>query len=165
VNRPVTDFARLLAALHDAGVRFIVVGGAAATAHGSARLTLDLDIVYARSSDNLGRLVQALTPLHPYLRGAPPGLPFVLDVPTLRRGLNFTLVTDSGWLDLLGEIAGGGGYEQLIPHTIEIPLFGRVTRILNLEHLIHVKRAAGRPRDHDALAELEVILEERGRAG
>jgi hypothetical protein len=48
-----------------------------------------------------------------------------------------------------------------MPHTIEIPLFERATRILGLERLIHVKRAAGRPRDHDALAELEVLLEER----
>lgn len=163
MTQPVTEFARLFAVLHEAGVRFIVVGGAAAIAHGSPRLTLDLDIVYERSADNIQRLVAALTPLHPYLCGAPPGLPFVLDAPTVNRGLNFTLVTDIGWIDLLGEITGGGSYAQLMPYTIEIPLYGRPTRILGLERLIHVKRAAGRPRDHDALAELEVLLEERDR--
>jgi hypothetical protein len=107
----VTDFPRLLAALHDAGVRFIVVGGAAATAHGSARLSLDLDIVYERSPENIDRLAAALAPLDPYLRGAPSGLPFHLDADTIRRGLNFTRTTSAGWLDLLGEITGGGGYE------------------------------------------------------
>lgn len=69
------DFPALLRTLHDAGVRFLIVGGAAATAHGSARLTQDLDVVYDRSLDNLERLVRALGPHAPYLRGAPPGLP------------------------------------------------------------------------------------------
>jgi len=75
----VTDFRSLLEALTSFGVEFIVVGGAAAIAHGSARLTLDLDIVYCREPDNLARLVRALAPYHPYLRGAPSGLPFVWD--------------------------------------------------------------------------------------
>jgi hypothetical protein len=71
----VTDFPGLLQALAGEGVEFILVGGAAATAHGSARLTLDVDIVYRRSADNLERVVRALAPHVPYLRGAPPGLP------------------------------------------------------------------------------------------
>src|SRR5512147_2276894 len=80
---PGTDFEGLVQVLHEAAVEFIVVGGAAATALGSARLTADLDVVYARSTANLGRLVRALAPLSPYLRGAPPGLPFSWDEKTL----------------------------------------------------------------------------------
>lgn len=159
-----TDFPRLLAALHDAGARFIVVDGAAATAHGSARLTLDLDVVYDRSAANIERVVSGLVPLQPYLRGAPPGLPFVFDNATIRRGLNFTLMTDAGPVDLLGEISGGGTYEQLIPHTIEMQLFGRATRVLDLEHLIYLKRAAGRPKDLEAIAELQALAEERDKS-
>ncbi len=71
-----TDFAALLRALTSARVRYIVVGGAAATAYGAARLTVDLDVVYERMPENLTRLVTALADLNPYLRGAPPGLPF-----------------------------------------------------------------------------------------
>jgi hypothetical protein len=41
----VTDFDALLTALFDNEVSFIVIGGAAAIAHGSARFTQDLDIV------------------------------------------------------------------------------------------------------------------------
>ncbi|PYO55521.1 MAG: hypothetical protein DMD83_19215, partial [Candidatus Rokuibacteriota bacterium] len=78
----VTDFRGLLRALSDAGVECILVGGVAATAHGSSRLTLDLDLVYRRSPENIERLVAALAPLHPYLRGAPPGLPFRWDART-----------------------------------------------------------------------------------
>jgi hypothetical protein len=112
----VTDFSHLLALLVDGGVEFIVIGGFAATAHGSAHVTVDLDVLYRRTDENLVRLASALEPIRPYLRGAPPGLPFQFDAATIRRGLNFTLTTEAGDLDLLGEAAGGGTYEDLLPH-------------------------------------------------
>jgi hypothetical protein len=101
--------------------------------------------------------------LHPSLRGAPPGLPFRWDAPTVRSGLNFTLTTDLGDLDLLGEIVGGGRFEALVPRTVGIRVFGMECRCLDLDTLIQVKRAAGRPRDLEAIAELEAIREERAR--
>ncbi len=153
-----TDFAGLFRALSESGAEFILVGGAAATAHGSARLTQDLDVVYSRQPQNLQRLVRALAPYSPYLRGAPPGLPFKWDLFTLERGLNFTLITSLGAIDLLGEIAGGGPYENLVADTIVLDLFGIKCRCLSLRRLIEVKRAAGRPRDLEAIAELEAIL-------
>ncbi len=156
-----TDFEGLIGALSRAGVEFIVVGGLAAAAHGSARLTQDVDVVYRRTPQNLSRLVSALSSLRPYLRGAPPGLPFVWSEATLRGGLNFTLTTSLGDLDLLGEIAGGGGYDRLLPHTVELALFGHACRCLDLEWLLRTKRAAGRPRDLEAIAELEALREER----
>jgi predicted nucleotidyltransferase len=155
-----TDFKALLRVLAEHGVEFIVVGGDAATVHGSARLTLDIDVVYGRSPENLQRLALALTPYHPYLRGAPPGLPFRWDAATITRGLNFTLTTDIGDLDLLGEIVGGGRYEDLLGDAIVIRVFGVECRCLNLEQLIRAKRSAGRPKDLEAVAELEAIREE-----
>ena len=155
------DFPGLMRALVEARVEFIIVGGAAATAHGAARLTQDLDVVYSRRPENLAHLVAALGPHEPYLRGAPADLPFTLDVETLQHGLNFTLTSKLGDIDLLGEIVGGGGYEDLIPHSIEIELFGVRCRCLGLEKLIQVKRAAGRPKDFEALAELEAIRDDR----
>lgn len=158
-----TDFKAIVRVLAEGGVEFIVVGGFAARLHGSARLTSDVDVVYQRSAENLRRLVLAMTPYHPYLRGAPPGLPFRWDAATLQRGLNFTLTTDIGDLDLLGEIVGGGGYEALLPHAEMVHVFGIDCRCLALEELIKVKRAAGRPKDFEAIAELEAIVEERRR--
>jgi hypothetical protein len=155
------DFPALLGAL--TGVEYIVVGGAAATAHGSARLTLDLDIVYRRTPDNIERVAECIAPHHPYLRGAPPGLPFRWDVQTITSGLNFTLVTDLGAIGFLGEIAGGGDYDALLPYTDALTLFGAECRCLTLARLIHVKRAAGRVKDFEAIAELEAIAEERRR--
>ena len=97
----------VLRLLERGGVEFIVVGGVAAAAHGSARSTTDLDVVYRRTPDNLPRLVATLAPYEPYLRGAPPGLPFRWDVATIQRGLNFTLTTSLGALDILGESPAG----------------------------------------------------------
>ncbi|MEK7833561.1 MAG: nucleotidyl transferase AbiEii/AbiGii toxin family protein, partial [Acidobacteriota bacterium] len=144
-----------------AEIEFVIIGGAAAIAHGSARLTEDLDIVYRRTSENIERLVQALAPYKPYLRGAPPGLPFKLDQATMQRGLNFTLTTSLGDIDLLGEIAGGGNYENLVTNSVSLKLFGTECRCINLEQLIHSKRAAGRPKDIESIAELESLLVER----
>ena len=157
-----TDFPQLLALLADGGVDHIIVGGLAATVHGSSRLTQDLDVVYDRTDANLRRLADALRRSTPYLRGAPPGLPFESSTATLKRGLNFTLTTSLGDLDLLGEIPGGGAYQDLLPHTIEVELFGRVHRCLDLPALIRAKRAAGRPRDLETVAELEALREEAG---
>lgn len=154
-----TDFGSLLARLIDSGVELIVVGGVAAAAHGAARTTLDLDIVYRRTPDNLQRLVDALVDVSPYPRGAPAGLPFLWDAKTLANGLNFTLVTTLGDVDLLGQITEGGGYDDLLPHTVEIEVFDRVCRCIDLESLIRVKRAVGRPKDFEALAELEILHE------
>jgi predicted nucleotidyltransferase len=147
--------------LNEHGVRYIVIGGWAALIHGVARSTNDVDIVYARDADNLRRLVDALRPWNPYLRGAPPGLPFRWDEATLQAGLNFTLTTNYGDLDLLGEVTGGGGYEQLLSFTEEIAAFGLTCRVVTLERLIQLKRAAGRAKDLEAIAELQALLEER----
>lgn len=157
-----TDFARLLSALHKARADVIIVGGVAATVHGSARLTQDVDVCYSRTDANLDRIVKALKPLEPYLRGAPRGLPFEWSRATLRAGLNFTLTTTAGDIDILGEVTGGGKYEDLLGHTIAVTLFGQRAKVLNLEWLIATKRAAGRPRDLEAIAELEALREETG---
>ena len=156
-----TDFEALIRRLGSADVRFVLIGGFAGTVLGSPRTTVDLDIVYARDEDNLARLVGALESLSPRLRGAPDGLPFVLDVATLVRGMNFTLTTDLGDLDLLGDVVGGGTYEELLPHTRRLTVFDTEMSVVTLSQLIRLKRAAGRPRDLAALAELEAMLEEQ----
>ena len=157
----VGDFLKLILALVKGQVKFVIVGGIAAVVHGSARATFDLDVVYSRSDDNIKKLISALKPHSPYLRDVPQGLPFSFDEVTVRNGLNFTLTTNLGSLDLFGEMAGGGGYDALRPHSQEINIFGVKCRCLGLSQLIHVKRAAGRPKDLEAIAELQAILEEK----
>ncbi|HEX4645458.1 MAG TPA: DUF6036 family nucleotidyltransferase [Verrucomicrobiae bacterium] len=158
-----TQFEQVARILAGHQVKFIVIGGWAAIFHGLARSTMDVDVVYARDRQNIQRLVEALHLLNPYLRGAPPGLPFSWDEKTIRNGLNFTLTTSLGDLDLLGEVAGGGSYEKLLPHTVEMEAQGVKYRCVTLERLIQLKRAAGRPKDWEVIAELQALLEERNR--
>lgn len=144
-------------------IDFILIGGLAGMALGSARATVDVDVVYSRSDDNIRKLASALANTNPYLRGAPSGLPFTFDVETIQSGLNFTLTTEIGDLDLLGEVAGGGSYQSLFDDTSVVKIFGLEVQCVTLEKLIHLKRAAGRPKDLEAIAELEALLEERDR--
>jgi hypothetical protein len=60
-------------------------------------------------------------------------------------------------VDLLGEIIGGGGYEQLVPHAVTLRVFDQSILCLGVEKLIQTKRAAGRPKDLEAIAELETL--------
>jgi predicted nucleotidyltransferase len=147
---PTTIVRRLL----EQGVKFVVVDGLAMVARGSSYLTKDLDICYKRSPENLAALVAALAPLHPYLRGAPPGLPFQIDVPTLHAGLNFTFITDCGDLDLLGEVSGVGNYSQVLGQSSEESMFGMRVHVLSIDGLIAAKKAAGRNKDQSHLLEL-----------
>lgn len=87
------------------------------------------------------------------------GLPFGFDVATLQRGLNFELSTGLGEIDLLGEIAGGGSYDTLVPQTVPLEVFGLECRFLEPAWLVRIKRAAGRPKDLEAIAELETLRE------
>jgi predicted nucleotidyltransferase len=155
------NFREILPLLIQHNVRFIVIGGGAGIAHGLARTTYDVDVVYARDAENLRNLTAALHAHQPYLRGAPPGLPFRWDERTIQAGLNFTLTTSLGDLDLLGEVAGGGSYEELLPASEEKDMFGVRCRFVTLEKLIQLKRAAGRPKDLEIIAELQALLEER----
>jgi len=148
---------QLIALLSDAEIRFSVIGGVALIARGVQRSTEDLDIAYARDRENLKRLAIALAPIHPRLRGIEGDLPFVLDEATLRSGLNFTLDTDLGPLDLLGEVAGIGTYAAVDALSDELEIAGTKMLVLTLEGLEKAKRAAGRPKDLVDLGYLKAL--------
>jgi predicted nucleotidyltransferase len=154
------DLAQVIPPLVEAKVDFILIGGMAAILHGSARVTFDVDFVYLRTDENTERLAAALAPYLPYLREAPPGLPFVWDVKTILSGLNFTLTTSLGDIDLLGEVAGGKSYQDLLPNSFEVEAFGVRFKCIDLPTLIRLKEAAARPKDREAIAELRVLWEE-----
>jgi predicted nucleotidyltransferase len=154
------QFDKLLPLLVEGGIEFILIGGVAGNVHGSGRFTYDVDVVYNRSRTNMTALVECFKSYSPYLRGAPPGLPFQFDLQTLRNGLNFTLTTSLGDIDLLGEVAGGGTYQDLLSRTIVVDGFGVEFRCIDLPTLIKLKRAAGRPKDLESLAELQSLLDE-----
>jgi hypothetical protein len=149
----------LLEALRAEGVRFVIIGGVAMVLRGSARTTIDLDLCYERSPDNLQRLARAVASFAPNLRGVPPGLPFIWDAQTLRSGLNFTLTTTAGDLDLLGEVPGLGSFDAVAAHASEMAIYGAPFLVLDLDGLELSKRAAGRVKD---LMDLDEISKIRG---
>ncbi len=156
-QRHLLDAPRLLTVLCEAEVAFVIVGGMAAVAQGSAYLTVDLDICYERTAVNYQRISDALKPLNPRLRGVPAGLPFLLDSPTLKAGLNFTLTTDSGDLDLLGEVTGLGSYDEVKKQAEEVEIYDRRLWVLTIEGLIQAKQAAGRGKDLRLIPELKAL--------
>ena len=156
-----TNIEKLLKALYDQKLEFVIIGGAAAVLHGSAYVTGDLDICYFREKENLGRLAAALAPFNPSLRGAPKDLPFLLDADSLKSGLNFTLTTGLGDLDILGEVTGLGAYADVLAFSEEMEVFGMRCKVLSLEGLIKNKQTVRRAKDLMLLPELEALLEIR----
>jgi hypothetical protein len=149
----------MLSGLTRKKVRFVVVGGVAAAAHGSSRVTNDLDICYdASDKANLVALASLLASWDAYPRGIEPDLPFIMDDRTLFGAPVLTLTTREGDIDVMDRIAGVGDYAAVKAHSERISALGVGFRVLDLPSLIKSKRAAGRPRDHEHLPELEALL-------
>jgi hypothetical protein len=150
-------------ALADAGIDFVLIGGLAGIAHGSAYPTYDLDIMYSRDRANLERLAKLLRDLGATLRGAPPDLPFLLDADTLEEGGNFTFDTPYGALDILAYPEGAPKYEEVKKAAAQIDYAGRSVRVASLDHLIAMKDAAGRRKDQLMATEYRTLADERQR--
>ncbi len=127
--------------------------------HGSSHVTFDLDVVYERNEDNFQRIVAALAPLAPKLRGVADEVPFRLDERTLEMGMNFTLRTAAGDLDLLGHAPGAPEYSRLEQNSVEFDLDGRSILAASLDDLISMKTSAGRTKDQLHLLELRSLQE------
>ena len=154
----------MLHGLDAAGVRFVVVGGVAAAAHGSTHVTNDLDICYDAPSENIARLARLLADWEAYPRGIERGLPFFMDERQFRTTPLMTLTTREGDLDVLDRVAGVGDFDRVLDQSVEFDGFGVRFRALDLPALIRAKRAAGRPKDIAQLPELEAIVALRSKA-
>ena len=139
------------------GVDFVLIGGLAGTARGSAYVTYDIDVAYERSQPNLEHLAAALLELEATLRGAPRDIPLLLDAKTLRAGLNFTFDTKFGSLDIFGEPAGAPRYGELRAAGSSEAAWGVTIRVASLDHLIAMKEATGRTKDKLHASEYRVI--------
>jgi predicted nucleotidyltransferase len=147
----------LLQRLVDGGVDFVIIGGVAATAHGSAAFTQDLDITYAPDEENLERLGRVLVDLGARLRGVTDEVPFVPDGRTLRRTRMLTLDSPDGRIDLLAQPDGAPAFVELSSGAERDVVAGVEVAYASLEDLIAMKKAAGRPKDLVAVEELEAI--------
>ena len=151
----------MLEGLIEADIEFVVIGGVAARAHGSPRITEDLDICYGTATGNLDRLAELLAAWNAYPRGVELGLPFIMDRRTLTTNPILTLTTDQGALDLFDIVEGVGDFKAVRRSSLNVD--GGVVQFLALDlpGLVKAKKAAGRPKDLDQLPELEALIELR----
>jgi predicted nucleotidyltransferase len=148
--------AAILAALERHDVRYVLIGGLAANAHGVRRTTRDVDVIVERSRDNLGRLADAARELEvgspvidSRLREIDP-----LDVDDLANAANVSLDTREGELDVMNEAKGAPPFERLASRAVTVEVFGTRVRVAGLDDLIALKRAAGRDVDLRDIADL-----------
>ena len=166
VSHPRTaDLGALLTALTEAGIDFIVVGGAAAVLHGAPVTTQDLDIVHRRSDENVRRLLEVLERLDALFRGDLTGQGLRPSGPMLGGKGHLLLSSTLGPIDILCEIDGGKGHEELLDHTELFTDEHLSFRVLDLPTLIAVKTRLGRAKDRLMLPVLIATLEERSRRG
>jgi hypothetical protein len=163
-RRTELDVERLLRALVDGEVDFVVIGGVAAVLHGSARATFDLDICFANAGANLDALGAVLLTLDAKVRGVPDDVPFIADGATLKRVDVLTLTTGAGDLDVLRVPSGAPRYDVLRAHADRFDVGGFEVRVASIEDLIAMKTAAGRDKDRADVTELEAILRLRSGA-
>jgi hypothetical protein len=158
------SFREILDSLFEHRVECIIIGGVALLLHGSTRVTLDIDILYERSPENIRRLVDAVRPFNPKLRlaGDQPRTDFPFDEHTIWNGANFTLWTPDFDIDLLASTEDLPNYEAVLPESEVITTNGgRTFRILSLDALLRIKRRLNRLKDQLALPEIEALIEIR----
>jgi len=153
------DVGQLLRRLVDAGVEFIVVGGAAAVLHGAPITTEDLDIVHRRTPENVSRLKNLLQELNAHVRELTNRQLVPQESALLGEG-HVLLSTRLGPLDCLGALVDGRGFEDLVSHSESFADEGAEFRVLDLSTLIDIKTKTGRAKDRLMLPVLVALAEE-----
>lgn len=154
------DIERVLAALNEAGVRYLVVGGVAVVLHGHLRTTVDLDLVVHLVPENVLRAVRALGTLG-YKPRAPVAIEDFVDAEVRARWIREKgLKVFSLWsgqiprlqVDLFVEEPFD--FEGASSRALRVPLGTTEAPLLSRDDLIAMKRAAGR---HGDLADVEAL--------
>lgn len=151
------DFKTLIDRLITNSVDFVIIGGFAAVLYGSTTVTQDLDLCFLFDQKNLEKLLKAILDLHPRHRMI--GKTKVMDesIERLSSFKNLYLVTDAGYLDLIGEVKELGNFENVLKHSVEIDLFGHKCKVLDIDSLIKSKKGMARNKDKNVAVELELI--------
>ena len=154
---------RILGILADHRVDFVLIGGLAASTHGSPFLTRDVDITPDISAGNLTRLSSALRELDARIRaeGVDGGLAFDHDAESLAANGVWNLTTTYGDLDISLRPSGTEGYQDLSRDALAVRAFGVTVRIASLEDIVRSKQAADRDKDKLVLPTLREILARR----
>jgi len=151
-------FLKLIERMKKGGVKFVLVGGFAGVVHGCTYVTQDIDICCNFSAANLLALQKALKELHPVHRMTPQRPKLKLTVESCTRFKNLYLDTDIGQVDCLASIQGLGDYQDVEKLSEIRDLGGGLRiRVLTIDSLIKARKAMNRPRDREAVLQLETI--------
>ena len=151
------DFLDLLERLVQAGVDFVIVGGFAGVAHGCTYVTQDIDICCDFAPATLLALQEALSDLQPVHRMTPGRKKLALTEQQCSQLKNLYLDTAMGQLDCLSFIDGLGDFEQVKRASELVEVEGVKVCVLSLDALIKAKKSMNRPRDREAVMQLEAI--------
>lgn len=161
-GRPRFDARELFRALAEHDVEYVTIGGIAVQAHGGQRVTRDLDIAIATSSENMARLAAALSDLDARVLG--PDGRRSRSVPAaalLGSGDRWHLASPHGRLDVLTLPAHLGSFAELRARAHEVRLGDVTVPIADRADLMKMKQAAGRPQDLADLRLLEALDDEQ----
>ena len=146
------DYRDILAAFAAHGVEYLVVGGYAVGFHGTPRFTKDLDLWIRPTTDNLGRVRDALVSF-----GAPQNVLQHLDSAT---------EADVLWMGLppvrIDIVKGvpGGNFDEAFRNRVLASWDGVAANVVSRADLIALKRASGRPQD---LLDADMLEREPGK--
>jgi predicted nucleotidyltransferase len=154
MSEPNTAFAETIRCFHEAGIRFVIIGGVALGLHGSNYVTEDVDFAYAVEAENVERLAAFLPTIHATVLGRPAHDNFVITPRTLQRVRFINLRTDLGEVDVMREVPGVESFEGLWERAVPMDLGGFAVHVASLDDLIAMKRAANRPKDQAHIYEL-----------
>jgi predicted nucleotidyltransferase len=147
----------LLSRLLQHNVEFVLIGGMAAIAHGSSKVTEDVDVCAPFHPENLRRIVEAVQDIDPRYRMTPKRLPLPTDSTALHGFKNLYLITREGQLDILSEVDGAGDFALLKQHAEAFLVEGNTVLVMGLDDLIRSKSHLGRPKDRQVVAELQLV--------
>ena len=147
--------ADILRLLSEHGVDFVVVGEYVLFAHGGTLVTQDLDVCCSFSPENLLRIQDALQNHHPVHRMTPQRLPLQLTKESCQGLNNIYLDTEIGQIACLGLIFGIGDFQEVKKRSFLVDMDGYEVRLLELDALIAAKINMNRPRDKEAVLQLE----------
>lgn len=153
-----SDFLNILERLVKAGVDFVIVGGFAGVVYGCTYVTQDVEICCDFSAANLLALQKAISDLDPVHRMTPGRKKLQLTEQTCGQFKNLYLDMKIGQLDCLSFIDGLGDYDHVKRASRLIEVEDMKMCVLSLEALIKTKRAMNRPRDKEAVLQLEAIM-------
>lgn len=153
---------QIFAALNDAQVDYVVVGGLAVILHGYLRATADLDLAIGLAPDNARRGMQALSAI-----GLRPRLPVAAEDFAdpgkraewgQRNMLVFPLWDPDNPLRSVDVfIDEPVAFDRLLREAVRKDLDGTTVPVASIDHLIEMKENAGRPRDLEDIGKLRQL--------